>query len=70
MITDQCRSAAGNVPSCASVAWPEKLIGSPTFQVRLGPGESMTAIGAVLPTVMVTCVVSIEPWSSVTRRLG
>jgi hypothetical protein len=52
------------------VAWPEKLIVSPTFQVRLDVGESMTALGAVLPAVTVTDVVSVAPWSSVTRRLG
>src|SRR5205814_2844339 len=69
-ISDQLSADAGSVPSCASVAWPEKLIVSPTFQVRLDVGESMIAVGAVLPTVTVVCAVSVAPWSSVTRRLG
>jgi hypothetical protein len=70
MISDQLSADAGSVPSWTSVAWPEKAIGSPTFQVRLDAGESITATGAVLPTVMVTDVLSLAPWSSVTRRLG
>ena len=70
MISDQLSADAGSVPSCASVAWPEKLIVSPTFQVRLDVGESMTAVGAVFPAVTVTDAVSLAPWSSVTRRLG
>ena len=70
MMNDQLSCDGWSVPSCASVAWPEKLIVSPTFQVRLEVGESMTATGAVLPAVMVTDVVSVAPWSSVTRRLG
>jgi hypothetical protein len=70
MISDQLSADAGRVPSCASVAWPEKLIASPTFQVRLDEGESMTAAGAVLPAVMVTVAVSLAPWSSVTRRVA
>jgi hypothetical protein len=69
-MNDQLSADAGRVPSCASVAWPEKLIVSPTFQVRLDGGESMTATGAVLPAVTVTDAVSLAPWSSVTRRLG
>jgi len=36
----------------------------------LDAGESMTALGAVLPTVTVTVAVSLAPWSSVTRRAG
>ena len=67
---DQLNADAGSVPSCASVAWPEKLMVSPTFQVRLDAGESMTAVGAVFPAVTVTDFVSLAPWSSVTRRLG
>jgi len=70
MISDQLSADAGSVPSCVSVAWPEKLIASPTFQVTLGAGESMTVVGAVLPAVTVTDVVSLTPRSSVTRRLG
>src|ERR1043166_4462650 len=45
MMNDQLSRDAGSVPSCASVAWPEKGIVSPTFQVRLDEGESMTATG-------------------------
>src|SRR5262245_42489372 len=70
MISDHVSAEAGSVGSCASVAWPEKLIVSPTFHVRVEAGESMTATGAVLPAVMVTEVVSLAPWSSVTRRLA
>ena len=70
MISDQLSADAGSVPSCVSVACPEKGIVSPTFQVRVDGGESMTAVGAVLPTVTVTDFVSVAPWSSVTRRLG
>src|SRR5690242_19923680 len=70
MIADQCSADAGSEPSCWSVAWPEKLIVSPTFQVRLDVGESMTVVGAVLPTVMVVEAVSLAFWSSVARRLG
>ena len=70
MITDQLSADAGSAPSCASVAWPEKVIVSPTFQVRLGEGVSMIVVGAVLPAVTATEPVSVAPWSSVTRRLG
>src|SRR5919201_4436359 len=35
-ISDQSSLAAGTVPSCGSLAWPEKLIVSPTFQVSVG----------------------------------
>src|SRR6266700_8003398 len=65
-ISDHVRSDAGSVPSCASVACPENGIASPTFHVSVDAGESMTAVGAVLPTVMVTDAVSVAPWSSVT----
>jgi hypothetical protein len=36
------------------VACPEKLIVCPTCQVSAELGVSITAVGAVLPTVMVT----------------
>ena len=42
------------MPSCASVAWPEKLMTSPTFQVVPAAGASIVAVGGVLPAVMVT----------------
>ena len=56
------------MPSWASVACPEKLMTSPTFQVVAAAGASMVAVGAVLPTLMVTESVSEAPWLSVTRR--
>jgi hypothetical protein len=33
-------------------------------------GESITAVGGVLPAVMVTEAASVAPWSSVTRSLA
>src|SRR5919198_1726625 len=53
-ISDQSSLAAGTVPSCGSLAWPEKLIVSPTFQVSVGAGVSITAVGGELPAVIVT----------------
>ena len=67
MIDVQLSAEAGSAPSCVSVAWPEKLIMSPTFQVRLDDGVSITALGAVLPTVIVFDAVSVAPRLSVTR---
>ena len=49
------------------MAWPEKVIVWPTCQVRVALGLSMTATGAVLPTVIVTDAVLVAPRSSVTR---
>jgi hypothetical protein len=72
MISDQVRADAGRVPSCASVAWPEKLMVSPTAQVRLAEGVSITGVGAVLPgpTVMVIGALTEEaPRASVTWSL-
>ena len=46
MMMDQVRAAALRGPSSASVAEPEKLIVSPTFQVRLEVGELMVGVGA------------------------
>ena len=56
------RADPGRVPSWTSVAWPEKLMVSPTAQVRLDVGVSITGVGAVLPppTVMVIGVLSEE----------
>jgi hypothetical protein len=64
-LTSQVRAPAGKLPSSASSAWPEKLITSPTFQVKLGEGVSMTAAGAS-PTVMSTDSVSVAPSLSAT----
>jgi hypothetical protein len=54
MIRDHVRSEAASDPSCWSVAEPEKEIVSPTFQVVVEEGESMVAVGAVLPALMVS----------------
>jgi hypothetical protein len=48
------------------VAWPEKAIVSPTFQVVLVTGVSMTAVGASLPGVTVTVLVWVAFNVSVT----
>src|SRR5712692_9076097 len=61
---------AGKEPSCPSVAWPEKLMASPTAQVRLERGESITGTGGVLFAVTVIGeLVVVEPWLSVTWSL-
>src|SRR5512133_110229 len=41
-MNDQLSADAGSVPSWASVAWPEKLMTSPTFHVMLDDGASIT----------------------------
>src|SRR5919197_4733472 len=41
----QLRREAGSVPSSGSVALPEKLIGSPTFQVSVEAGEEIVGTG-------------------------
>ena len=43
---------------------------SPTFHTVPDRGVSMTADGAVLPTVMTTESVAVAPWGSVTRRVA
>jgi hypothetical protein len=55
------------VPCWGSVAWPEKLIASPTFQVVPATGVSSTAVGGVLPTEIGTESVLLAPEGSVTR---
>ena len=67
--TDQDNRLAGNVPSWASVACPEKEITSPTCHRNPLAGVSMTGTGGVLaaPTVIVTDWVSEAPAGSVTR---
>ena len=62
-ISSQVREEAGRVPSCASVACPEKLMTSTTFQVVPATGASMVAVVGVLPTLMVTESVSLAPAS-------
>ena len=68
--SDHDRAEAGRVPLWASVAPPEKLTVSPTFQRRLEDGLAMVAIGGVLPAVTVTASVSLAPRLSVTRSSG
>jgi hypothetical protein len=50
-IRSQVSAEVGRVPSCGSVAEPEKPITSPTFQVVPAAGVLMVAVGGVLPTV-------------------
>src|ERR671919_115759 len=59
---------APSVPCWASLAWPEKVMTSPTFQVVLAAGVSITAAGGVLPAEIVTDDVPLAPDGSVTRR--
>ena len=47
--TFQLSAEAGSVPSSASVAPPEKLIGSPTFQVNVDAGAVMVGTGGWSP---------------------
>ena len=70
MTSSQVRADAGRVPSCVSVAEPEKLMTSPTFQVVPAAGVLIDAVGAVLPTVMVTLSVPVAPAPSVTRSVA
>jgi hypothetical protein len=53
-ISDQDSLVAGRVPSWGSLAWPEKPMVSPTVQVRVGVGVSMTAVGGEFPAAIVT----------------
>src|ERR687892_41225 len=59
---------APSVPCWASLAWPENVMTSPTFQVVLAAGVSITAAGGVLPAEIVTDDVPLAPDGSVTRR--
>src|SRR6476646_3733173 len=45
MASVQERADAGSVPSSGSVAWPEKVMRSPTFHVNDDAGVSMTGEG-------------------------
>jgi len=70
-ISDQDSLVSGSVPSCGSLAWPEKSIVSPTVQVRVGVGVSMTAVGGELPAEIVTEAGSLtSPRLSVTVSLA
>ena len=68
--SDQDSVEAGSVPSCWSLAEPEKEILSPTFQVVVEGGVSMVAVGGVLPALILSgsSKVSVAPWLSVTLR--
>src|SRR5919197_1080171 len=48
----QLSREAGSVPSSGSVALPEKLIGSPTFHVKVDWGEEMVGTGGVCPVAV------------------
>src|SRR5919204_3432975 len=49
----QLSREAGSVPSSGSVALPEKLIGSPTFHVKVERGEEIVGTGGVFPGLIV-----------------
>ena len=65
MMTCHDSALGGSVPSCGSVPWPEKAIGSPTFQVSVGGGVRIVAVGSPPPTVIVIgAEMSLPPrWS-------
>jgi hypothetical protein len=69
-ITVHVSADAGSVPSCASVAEPEKLIVSPTFHVSVDDGVEIVGVGGVLFAVIVIGLETVEaPWLSVTCSL-
>ena len=53
MITCHESALGGSAPSCGSVAWPEKVMVSLTFQVSVERGESTNAVGGAAPAVIV-----------------
>ena len=61
MMIAQESSLGSRVPSSGSVASPEKAMTSPTFQVSVGSGVRMVAVGALLSTVTVTGSLISEP---------
>ena len=67
MSSDQESAEAGRTPSFASVAEPEKLMVSSTFQVRVGAGEAIVATGGESPAVIRTDDVALDAPGSVTR---
>src|SRR5437867_9918395 len=69
-ISVQASADGGSVPSCGSVACPEKLMVSPTDQVSESDGESITTAGGLLPAEMATVPVSVAPSGSVTVSLA
>jgi hypothetical protein len=69
-INSHDRAEGGSVPSWVSVALPEKLITSPTFQVVPAAGVLITAVGGVFPTVIVTDAVADALLLSVTLSVA
>ena len=69
MISCQWYAEAGSV-SWESVAVAPKSILSPTFQVRLGDGAVIVALGGVLPEWIATESVSEAPCGSVTLTVA
>src|SRR5262249_2990409 len=68
MRTDHERLDGGSGPSWASVAEPEKLMMSPTFQVDPLAGDWIVTVGGELPGVTVTNARPLAPSESVTWR--
>src|SRR5919198_191643 len=52
----QLSREAGSGPSSGSVALPEKLIGSPTFHVKVDAGEEIVGTGGLFPRASVSRV--------------
>src|SRR4029453_3703026 len=69
MISDHVSADAGSAPSCTSVAWPAKETASPTRQVKLDAGESITPVGAVLPAGTGTDGVGLRPGRALCGRV-
>ena len=69
MMSAHVSAEAGEAPSCASDARPEKPTTCPTRQRVVAAGVSITGVGGVLPTLMATVETSLNPPLSVTRRL-
>src|ERR671930_2047199 len=65
----QLSREAGSVPSSRSVALPEKLIGSPTFHVKVERGEEIVGTGGWFPAAIVIGELTLDaPLLSVTMR--
>ena len=61
MIMDQLSAEGGKEPSSLSVALPENVMTSPTFQCNADDGELMVAVGALLFVVMTIDATSVRP---------
>ncbi len=69
MTSSQLSELAGSVPCSGSLAEPENEITLPTRQVVPAAGVAIVAVGAELPTLIVTGSLTLEaPAASVTRR--